>query len=240
MSIEKRVFEAQLTTVNLEASSISEAFISELFPLFEEFEFESSSLMESDGELSWDQINSLFKNAQKVTNGGIFGQMKTAGSKVQSKVQELVQKHRNEEPVPGASEKIDKMAAKAINAAENTDKNTAKTEIKPLILKLRNLVKRKPQVANMVLSVLSSVTAYASHKQATSVLKSLLSSSVTAIEKEVDRVEPSMNGVDSVDVEDDLDTMPFLSSQPGYNKQNRRAKKGDRKTSLERILRADR
>lgn len=222
-----KIFEAHAITVSPKTNPLFEAIQSELFPIIDSY-IEPKFIAESSDSLSWEQISSIFKAAQKLTKDGALDRASRAagsfGDAVQGKMKEILSKYGSSTPVKDAEAKINRLSQKVIQSVSDAD-----SSLKAAVYRLRMAARKDPSSSNAVLGVLSTVISYAG--KGVDAMRTIASKGADAIdEHEFDRIDPTVGDVSSINVNDDSDTMPHFG--PQYNKQDRRAKKGDRKQGI--------
>lgn len=222
-----KIFEAHVITVSPKSNPLFEAIQHELFPIIDSYNG-PKMIAESSDSLSWDQISAIFKATQQLTKDGAIDRASRAvnsfGDAVQNKMSEILTKYGSSTPVQDAEAKIDRLSQKVMQSVGSAD-----AALKSAINRLRMAARKEPESSNAVLGVLSTVIAYAS--KGADAMKTIASKGADAIdEHEFERVDPTIGNINSINTDDDKDTMPHFG--PSYRKDDRRAKKGDRKQGI--------
>ena len=234
----QKIFEAHVYTVSAHSDPMVQAIQSDLFPIIENYLAQKDMITESTDNLSWEQIVGVFKAAEKLTGGGVLQRASKATSSfknaVQGKVSEILSKYQSSAPVSDAEAKVDKLSNKAMQAIEANVPPEEQSDSKYAIKRLRMLSRKVPEAASAVIGLLSTVLSYANSEKAAELIPALASSGADAIEDtDYERMEPVVGDLTDVDTDHDADTMPRMPTfQKSVNKDDRRAKKGDRKQGI--------
>lgn len=234
----QKIYEAHVYTVSAQKDPIVQAIQSELFPIIEAYLVKADMLTENTDSLSWEQIVGVFKAAEKLTNGGTLARASKAanslGNAVKTKVGEIIAKYNSPEPVENAETKIDKLTNKAFQAIEANVPAEEQSNVKYAIKRLRMTARKIPQATNAVLGLLSSIISYSTSPKAAELIPAIASNGADALEdSDYEREEPVIGDMNDVETDDDADTMPTMPTfSKSVNKDDRRAKKGDRKQGI--------
>lgn len=234
----QKIYEAHVYTVSAQKDPIVQAIQSELFPLIEAYLVKADMITESTDSLSWEQIVGIFKAAEKVTDGGTLARASKAasslGNAVQNKVGEIIAKYKSPEPVENAETKVDKLSNKAFQAIEANVPAEEQSNAKYAIKRLRMAARKMPEATNAVIGLLSTIISYSKSAKAGELIPAVASSGADAIEdSDYEREEPVIGDMNDVETDHDADTMPRMPTfSKSVNKDDRRAKKGDRKQGI--------
>lgn len=172
-----KIYEAHIHTVHLSNDPLILEFMNEIFPLIQEhieldeMQEHKAALLEADGQLQWDDIQVIFKAAQKASNGGVLdkavgvGKEKLAGAKdkiastVKSKLSAMVDKYNTQAPMKNATVKVDKLKKRAKEALSQS-KDTGTTKLVGQVDKIAAYASQNPKVANMVIAVLTTAVSF--------------------------------------------------------------------------------
>lgn len=202
MNDASKIFEAHIHTVHLSNDPLILEFMSEILPLVQEhielseLEDYTPSLLEANGQLSWNDIDVIFKAAQKVSKGGILDRAVGAGkeklsaakekvaSTVSSKLSSMVDKYETAAPMKNASVKIEKLQKRAVDALKQSKDAGSLTLIKK-VDQIAKFASQNPRVANIAVAILTTAISFSKSSAATFAVGMVLNSGLKKLQTQM-------------------------------------------------------